>query len=514
VTTPPRSPVLGAGSTSSPARARSRALEILLARGVPVVLVALTAGLSAFQLGRKSLWHDEAFTLAVARSDGGTFWRSLQGRESFAALYYSVIRLLPPLWADEASLRAPSVVFAVLTTLTCYLLARRLFGLRVAGLAALLLSVNVFFVHYAQEARSYALALWLTTLATWALVGAVRRPTWWRWLGYGAICAVAVYAHFFAALVLAGHLLSLLLHRSLVPWRKVAGAAGLAGMLVLPLAAVLLATNAGGRPLLPQSSVAALPRELAGIPATRVGIVEGLVFGLCGIAAGLAFLRQGRVDADPVLRWRYTLLACWLAVPVIAAALVSLFWPVFVTRYFVVCLPALVLLVAVGLAAARPAAQLAALLVVLLISAHGLHVYYLQTYKEGENWRGLVQHVADEARPGDSVVFLSRYGRRPFEYYLSRDAGLASALVPSYPSMPWGHYPPVVGEAQVGATGVQAKHLESAAPDRVWVVLLWGGFGTGDDDGAPFHRVLTQEYVETEHRFFGRYLKLALFERT
>jgi hypothetical protein len=43
-------------------------------------------------------------------------------------------------------------------------------------------------------------------------------------------------------------------------------------------------------------------------------------------------------------------------------------------------------------------------------------------------------------------------------------------------------------------------------------VLLWGGFRTGDDDGAPFQRMLAREYVETDHLYFGRYLKLGLFE--
>ena len=44
-------------------------------------------------------------------------------------------------------------------------------------------------------------------------------------------------------------------------------------------------------------------------------------------------------------------------------------------------------------------------------------------------------------------------------------------------------------------------------------MLLWGGFRTGDDDGEPFARLLTQDYAERENLFFGRYLKLALYER-
>ena len=487
--------------------------ETLLSRGTPLVLIALTAALSSFRLAGKGLWHDEAFTLAVASSDGETFWRSLTGGESFAGMYYVIVRLFPPLWENEASLRAPSVVFAVLTAITIYFLARRLFGVWVAVVSVLLLSVDFFFIRYAQEARAYALALWLVTLATFVLVRAVERPTWIRWLGYGALGALAVYAHFFAALVLVGHLMSLLLHRRLVPWNKVAVATGSGLVLVLPLAAVLLSTNAGGRPLLAQTSTPDLLRDLAGIAPTRSGVLQALIFALCGLGVVVIYLRQRRRNGEPADQWHYTLLFCWLVIPIALGAVISLMWPILVTRYFIVVLPALVMLIAVGLTIVRPAVQAALLVVVLVIAAQGLGVYYAQNHKEGENWRGLVQYVADEAQSGDRVLFLSRFGRRPFEYYLDRHAGLASSLTPAYPTMPWGSYAPVVGEAQVGDTSTWARELEAVEPARVWVVLLWGGFRTGDDDGAPFQRVLARHYVETDHVFFGRYLKLGLFER-
>ena len=207
-------------------------------------------------------------------------------------------------------------------------------------------------------------------------------------------------------------------------------------------------------------------------------------------------------------------LLCWLLVPIALGATISLIWPIFVTRYFIVILPALVMIVAVGLTKVRLAAQLALLVVVLLICAQGLGIYYAQNHKEGENWRGLVRHVADEAHNGDRVLFLSRFGRRPFEYYLDRHAGLSSSLIPAYPTMPWGSYAPVVGELQIGDTRRSARELAAVQPTRVWVVLLWGGFRTGDDDGAPFQRVLAHNYVETDHVFFGRYLKLGLYERS
>lgn len=504
---------LGRPRSSPPARKDRFLLATLLSHGAPFLLVALVAVLASLRIAGKGLWHDEAFTLAVASSDGETFWRSVTGEESFAGLYYLMIRLLPPLWENEASLRAPSIVFAVLAAITLYFLARRLFGVWVAAVSVLLLSVDFFFIRYAQEARAYSLALWLITLATLILVDAVERPTWARWLGYGALGALAAYAHFFSALVLVGHLVSLLLHRRLVSWKKVAVAMGSTVLLVLPLTAALLSTNSGGRPLLAQTSISDLLGDLAGIAPTRSGVLQALIFGLCGVVVVVIYLRQRRQNAEPARLWHYELLLCWVLVPIALGAVISLMWPIFVTRYFIVILPALVMIVAVGLTAMRPAAQAALLVVVLVIGAKGLGMYYEQNHKEGENWRGLVAHIANEAQSGDRVLFLSRFGRRPFEYYLDRHSGLASSLTPAYPSMPWGSYAPVVGEARVDDSSRGAQELEAVEPARVWVVLLWGGFRTGDDDGAPFQRVLAHDYIETDHVFFGRYLKLGLYER-
>jgi mannosyltransferase len=272
-----------------------------------------------------------------------------------------------------------------LTAITLSFLARRLFGVWVAVVSVLLLSVDFFFIRYAQEARPYALALWLVTLATFVLVGAVERPTWARWLGYGALGALAVYAHFFAALVLLGHLVSLLLHRRLVPWRKVAVATGSGLVLVLPLSAVLLSTNAGGRPLLAQTSMSDLLRDLAGIAPTRSGVLQALIFAFCGVGVVVIYLRQRRQKGEPAHLWHYTLLLCWLLIPIALGAVISLMWPVFVTRYFIVILPALAMVVAVGLTNVRPAAQAALLVVVLGVGAQGLGIYYSQDHKEGEN---------------------------------------------------------------------------------------------------------------------------------
>ena len=272
-------------------------------------------------------------------------------------------------------------------------------------------------------------------LATWSLVHAVQQPTWpggwasaqfqlWRSTHTSSRCWCCW-----------ANLGSLLLHRSLVPWQKVAAAIGLSALLVLPLAVTLLSTNRG-RP----AEVAAdidngAAGELAGISSTRSGVLQGAVFVLAvsawwrhmsgnanrttipfSVALHVAHLLVGNSDRP---RRAHLTDVAGLRDPVLHR-----------------CLPALLLLVAVGLSVVRPALQAVALLVLLVAGTQSLGIY-AQDHKEGENWRALVQHVALEAQGGDRVVFLSHFGRRPFEYYLDRHPGLGSSLTPAYPSMPW-----------------------------------------------------------------------------
>ena len=84
------------------------------------------------------------------------------------------------------------------------------------------MSVNLIFVRYAQEARAYALALLLVTLPLGCSCAPSNSPPGLDGSALARTSALAVYAHFFAALALAGFAASLLLHRSLVPWRKAA----------------------------------------------------------------------------------------------------------------------------------------------------------------------------------------------------------------------------------------------------------------------------------------------------
>ena len=198
------------------------------------------------------------------------------------SLYHVLLHAWLNVGESEFAVRALSLLFAAAAPPTLYLLVRRLFDTRTAVVAAVLLAVNAYFLRYAQEARSYALLVFLVTLSTYLLVVAVD----------GSTSATAGYVRGRGARDLCPRLCRLRRHRSRdcarflarrdVSRRWLLGVLGLWGLLVAPLGLVLLSQDSGQIDWIttpgPTDVVAALAK-LAGGPFSAVAYLV-----LCGAA--------------------------------------------------------------------------------------------------------------------------------------------------------------------------------------------------------------------------------------
>jgi mannosyltransferase len=122
--------------------------------------------------------------------------------------------------------------------------------------------------------------------------------------------------------------------------------------------------------------------------------------------------RQGR-------RWPHGFVAAWLAVPLALSFAVSLAKPMFVSRYLILCLPALVLFGAAGIAKARPPV-VAAALAALLACYSGTRLIDHYGNPDSQNWRAATRYVVDSTRSGDAVIFFPTWASKPFGYYARR----------------------------------------------------------------------------------------------
>jgi 4-amino-4-deoxy-L-arabinose transferase-like glycosyltransferase len=480
--------------------------------GVAVALATvLAAVLRIADLGGKSFWLDEAFSVALARAPWPSFVSVLRTSEANMGLYYLILRLWLRLGLTESSVRLMSAVFGIATIPVVYALGARLFGPRAGIAAAFVLALDPVHVAFSQDARGYGLAIFLAACSTWTFVhvvgdgpestegigGAHRaeanrrsaRSIFWAVL-YIVTSAGAVYSHLYAVFVLFAQYASLIRrHTKRSVWRRLLVCAVAIGVLLLPMAAFLL----GG----PHGNISWIATEIPYVVLHRFPYVFALYATLILLVAwaGQRMLRSRDAGRAP---WPYVLALLWLGSPIVLPILVSLLVkPVFDARYAAVAIPAIALLA--GAFIDQPRAARGAVVVVVSIAAvelFGNWAYFVRFHKE--DWRHATQSVLAAAAPGDAVAFYAPYVRRPYDYYVEQFRDSARAPLELYPSKEYATFTP---EANPPSLSGAIARAELTAP-RTWLVL-----GHARPDSACLHaldQALRTAYrTVQEHQFQG-----------
>jgi mannosyltransferase len=382
------------------------------------------------------------------------------------SLYYLLLRGWIAVFGDgEVAVRALSVAFAVATLPVLHALTARLRHAGVAFVAVVLLAVNPTFVRAAQDARAYSLVVLLSVAATYLAVRLADddRASWIP-PAYVVVGALSLYAHFYAAFVLAVHVVLAVVAGSSAARRRQLLASGAILVLAVPLL-VFVATQDRG-----QVSHLVSPSVTDAIRAVRAVIGMGNVGLLAwGALAAAALVRSSAAGR----KWRsrdVVLLALWLAVPPLAAYAISQSKPIFAARYLVVVLAPLAVLVAVGLAAIpRRLGVVATTAVVVLAMAN---LPYARSGYEYEDFRDATRYLAANAREGDGVVFYRPSRRIAVEHYLDELGVPSPSLTPVFPRAPWGEFDLVHDYEHVVPTSAEWAAIEAhAGTDRLWLFL-------------------------------------------
>jgi hypothetical protein len=125
---------------------------------------------------------------------------------------------------------------------------------------------------------------------------------------------------------------------------------------------------------------------------------------LCAIG-GVALWRLRRSSSQGWEAWRCDVLVTWLVMPVVLVFIVSVVNSIFVFRYFIVTLGALILLAAMGASEIRSRAVFAAAMtVMILLMARSTFVYHRDF--ANEDWSGATQYVPSAARERRRITVL------------------------------------------------------------------------------------------------------------
>lgn len=166
-----------------------------------IMLGLMVVALALRLISSRSLWLDEATSVAQARMSFGGMLEALQASDVHPPLHDALLWLIVHAIGDsELIVRFPSLVAGVALVPAAFLAGRELWDRRAGLVAAALTTVAPFAVWYAQEARMYALFLLFATLALYGQARATRRGDRTGWIVYVVATGLLVWTHYFALL--------------------------------------------------------------------------------------------------------------------------------------------------------------------------------------------------------------------------------------------------------------------------------------------------------------------------
>ncbi|MHB0878394.1 MAG: glycosyltransferase family 39 protein [Anaerolineae bacterium] len=424
-------------------------MQGLTLRVLPYALLLAGFALRLNGLTFQSLWRDEIDALRFAA--GGAVTSLRQAGWNGPLYTFALKPWIDATGTSEFTLRFSSVLAAVVLLALLYRVGRRLLGEQGARVTALLAIASPYLIWYAQELKMYSLLAMLGVASYASLLSALDRGRWPRWALYAVVTSILPYVHILGVLLLPAQGLALLLSwRTYARRRAWLTTMALMSLPYLPLAIWQAPYLAGGvqtghlyYPLPAMLSILAhaWPLGIVGVP----GLLPLLPFAAALLAAVVVPLTPalsaperkaataGGTGANLAAAGAGRLLWAWLLVPVALVWLISLRSPVFTDRYLIASLPALLLLLALGVTALARLWRPAALLLLALLLAVSLYALLQQwRYQVKTDARGAAAVVREQWQDGDVLLLQIPYMRFSMDYYLGSDHPMVDGPFTNY----------------------------------------------------------------------------------
>jgi len=397
------------------ARSQPSGTRAMLAEPAVLAVAAVTvlaAVLRFYRIDHQGFWFDEGNTALLVHFSPGKMLGLIPQTESTPPLYYCVAWVWARVFGyGEAGLRSLSAVCGVLTVPVAYAAGARLISRRAGLIAAALTACSPLLIWYSQEARSYEMLVFLSSVSLLAFAHAHATPTPRLLAAWVIASALALATHYYAILVVVPSAAWLLwTYRTRRSVQVGVGVVGLCGLALIPLAigqsgtgnASWIANAPLGRRL-----GQVVPQFAAGFDGPAHSVLEPLAIAILVLAAGLVFFRSdGAARRGALIAGGIALAGLVLNLLLIAGGVDDL-----ITRNALAIWTAAALFVAGGLAAAR--ARRVGLVAAVVLCALGVATALGVAFDRGlerPDWRVVARALGTRAgAQGTRAILVQHY---------------------------------------------------------------------------------------------------------
>lgn len=304
-----------------------------------------------FGYANLSLRLDESQSLWQTSHSVGELLNSLS-RNVHVPFYHTTVHYWQIFWGNGVVAgRVYSLIFFLASIVLIYVAGKKIFNTYTGIVAATLLTLSPFMNWYASEIRMYTLVVFLTIAFHMAFIQLLRQPTRMLWVLYTLLAVVGIYSHYFFSLVIFSHIIYFASYgRKVFEQKQVRGfiLSGISvALLFLPWVYKVFSAERG----LGSSPLLSVPDSidffnvfsnfLFGFQTDTVNSIILSLWPLVFILLLLSIRKHVSLSEESKFLVIATL------TPLGAAFIISIFvTPVFLSRYLIIVLPALYLILA------------------------------------------------------------------------------------------------------------------------------------------------------------------------
>ncbi|MBM3250107.1 MAG: hypothetical protein FJZ09_04585 [Candidatus Omnitrophica bacterium] len=394
-----------------------------------ILILLFACGLRFYRLDLRSLWYDEASLVNAAEQE-----YSLGEILRLSVLEKAGFMLLLKLWANifpdtEFCLRMLSALLGAGSVFLIYKLGKEVFSDTAGLAAAYLLAISPLHLYFSQEVTQYSLAVFCATLSTLIFFRILKKPAAGLYLSYVAVNLLLMLTQMAGAFIVILHNVYLFLsEREFKEKKNWLITQSLLALCIVPLYLFIFRRGSaindiswiappgfgtlwetlkafvyGGERLAQGGTGFSIGRQI--FSRWLILVCAGIIF------KGIFSYRKAPVSGKIIF------LLAWAILPVSAVFVFSLlFFPVYVVRYFVIFLPAYILLLTLGIASFRSRQAKAAILALITVfTLPALRAYFYP--QEYASWREIALRVKENVGSRDMLFFLPLKQIVPFAYY-------------------------------------------------------------------------------------------------